>query len=592
MATAVLVFTACQGAPATQTPGAGSPSAPGATAGSPAPAPTTAASQVPFEAGSYPEEGEVDCEAKTFNDLEYKGNFKKITADTEDTVVFELCTPDVAFLSKIAFTSFAINDSGYLASAGPGIIAAANGTGPYKLAEWQRTDHITLERNEEYWGEKAKAPTAIFRWSTEGAQRLLELEAGAVDGIDNPSPDDFERIEGREDLKLYPRAALNVFYVGFNKDPKTPGFDNTKNPFSNEKVRQAIAQGIDRKRIVDNFYPAGSEVASHFTPCVIPNGCEGQAWYDFNVDEAKRLLAEGLGELGLPTTGFTTKLHYRDVFRGYLPEPNIVAQDIQSQLRTNLGIEAQIDVQDPTKYIDNANAGLLEGIHLLGWGADYPDMTNFLDYHFGGGATPQFGTPFPDITAILAEAAGKPNDEERKPLYAQANDLIRTHVPMIPVAHGASATAFKADVAGAHSSPLGNESLAVMQPGDRQQLVWMQNAEPGGIYCADESDGESLRVCEQLNEGLYAYEVAGTAVQPALAESCEPNEDLTIWTCKLRAGVKFHNGATLDARDVVDTFAVQWDEAHPNRVGRTGTFTYFSGLFGGFLNTPAAPPAE
>ena len=79
-------------------------------------------------------------------------------------------------------------------------------------------------------------------------------------------------------------------------------------PFDQVQVRQAIAMGIDRQRIVDNFYPAGSEVASHFTPCSIPNGCTGEAWYEFNVEEAKRLLTEA----GFPD-GFSTVLNYRDV---------------------------------------------------------------------------------------------------------------------------------------------------------------------------------------------------------------------------------------------------------------------------------------
>ena len=51
--------------------------------------------------------------------------------------------------------------------------------------------------------------------------------------------------------------------------------NNTFEPWDDVKVRQAIAMGIDRQRIVDNFYPPGSEVASHFTPCSIPFGCDG-----------------------------------------------------------------------------------------------------------------------------------------------------------------------------------------------------------------------------------------------------------------------------------------------------------------------------
>ncbi|MDW8392473.1 MAG: ABC transporter substrate-binding protein, partial [Oscillochloridaceae bacterium] len=277
-------------------------------------------------------------------------------------------------------------------------------------------------------------------------------------------------------------------------------------------------------RIVDTFYPAGSEVASHFTPCSIPGGCEGESWYEFDPVKAKELLAEA----GFPN-GFETTLSLRDVVRGYLPQPKEVAQDIQAQLKENLNITVKIEIIESGTFLDKADAGEL-GMHLLGWGADYPDVTNFLDFHFGIGASKQFGEKFEDITSILSKAASLSDQAERNKLYAQANNAIRTHVPMIPVAHGGSATAFKATVQGAHASPLGNEAFYVMGIPGQDQLVWMQNAEPAGIYCADETDGEALRVCEQYGESLLRYEIAGTAVKPSLAIEYSANADLTEWT--------------------------------------------------------------
>ena len=547
-------------------------------AASPSVAPSEAPSEAPYEAMVYPATGEAPC-----GDGTYTGQFKKISAIDAKTVVFDLCVPDVAFLSKIAFTSFAINDTAWLeANVDPAmdqnqaIVENLNGTGPYKLEAWNRGTDITLVRNDGYWGDAAKAEKLIVRWSAEAAQRLVELQAGTADGIDNIGPTDFEIVENDPNLQLKPREALNVFYLGMN---------NAFAPFDNEKVRQAIALGIDRQRIVDNFYPPGSEVASHFTPCAIPNACEGDAWYDFDPAAAKALLAEA----GFPN-GFKTKIQYRDVVRGYLPNPGVVAVDVQAQLKANLGIDAEIEVQESGTFLDNADAGKLDGIHLLGWGADYPDMTNFLDFHFGAGASAQFGSKFDDITAALTEGAGGTSDAARQPAYEAANNAIKQHVPMIPVAHGGSGVAFRADVQDAHSSPLGNEFFAVMTPGDRSQFVWIQNGEPPGLYCADESDGEALRVCEQIMEPLYGYEIAGVAAVPALATECVPNAELTQWTCTLREGVTFHDGATLDANDVVLSYAVQWDATHPLHKGRDNSFTYFPGLFGGFLNPP--PPAE
>ncbi len=533
----------------------------------------TGAAIAPEAAAEPGQQAVVTDKSYSAASCDYGGIIKSIEIVDDLTVKFTLCTPDVAFPSKVAFTSFAIQPSEHLEATGgggPALIENPIGTGPYKLEKWQKGDSVILTANPDYWGEKAKAETLVFRWQTEGAARLQELQAGTVDGIDNPSPDDFATIEGNPDLKLYPRPALNIMYLGLNRD---------KPPLDNDKVRLALAKGIDRQRIVDNFYPVGSEVAQYFTPCTIPGGCEGDPWYDYNPEEAKQLLAEA----GFPD-GFEIELAYRDVVRGYLPEPSVVAQDIQAQLK-ELGITANIRVMESGTFLDASDAGELT-MYLLGWGADYPDQTNFLDYHFGKGASRQFGAGFEDIWKLLEEAASLTDQAERNKLYAEANNLIREHVPMISVAHGGSATVFKADVEGAHASPLGNEHFASMKPGDRSQLVWMQNAEPISLYCADETDGETFRACEQINESLLAYEVGGTAVQPSLAEKYEVSDDLTEWTFHLRPNVKFHDGSALDAKDVLLSYAVQWDAAHPLHKGRSTAFSYFTGLFGQFLNPP------
>jgi peptide/nickel transport system substrate-binding protein len=578
--TAALVFAACGGsttspsaAPASETPASEAPAS--------APASTEA-----FTPMVYPETGEAPCGQAAAPDAthdKYAGEFKKITAVDAKTVVFDLCNPDVAFLSKIAFSSFAINDTAWIQSHvdpnkpdNQAIVDQVNGTGPYKLDAWNRGSDVTMSRFDNYWGDKAKTEKLIIRWSSEAAQRLVELLSPTVDGIDNVGPTDFDTVKNNPDLQLKERPGLNTFYVGMN---------NTFAPFDNEKVRQAIAMGIDRQRIVDNFYPPGSEVATHFTPCAIPNGCAGDDWYEYDPAKAKQLLADA----GFPN-GFDTVLNYRDVVRSYLPDPKVVATDIQAQLKKNLNITVKIEVQESGTFLDNAAAGKLQGLHLLGWGVDYPDITDFLDYHFGAGASKQFGNKWDDVTSALTTGGQGANDDARKPAYEAANNAIRTHVPMIPIAHGGSGVAYRADVQNAHSSPLGNEYFAVMTPADRTQFVFMQNAEPPGLYCADETDGESLRVCEQMTEALYGYEVGGSAAIPALATECKPNAELTQWTCTLRDGVTFHDGSTLDANDVVLSYAVQWDADSPLHKGRTGDFTYFPGLFGGFLNPPV--PAE
>jgi peptide/nickel transport system substrate-binding protein len=521
-----------------------------------------------FEALAFDESAQCGTEG-------YVGNLAGIEATDAQTVTFTLCNPDVAFPSKVAFSALGIFPEEQLEEASTGApVDSPIGTGPYKLEAWEKGSQIVLTANEDYWGDAPAIPTVVFRWSEESAQRLVELQSGDVDGIDNVGTEDFETVSGDSNLQLIEREPLNVFYLGFNVD---------KPPFDNEQLRQAIGYAIDKDRIIENFYPEGSIAADQFLPPGIPQYQDGAETFTYDPDRARELLTEA----GYPNGVDLGALSYRATVRGYLPQPPQVASDIRDQL-AQVGITVALDEQEEGAFIDNANTGALS-FYMLGWGADFPDATNFWDFHFGVGASPQFGTGFDDMHEVLTEAGSTVDEGERGDLYAQANELLFQHAQAIPVAYGGSAVAFNASVEDAHASPLSNERFAVMSEEGADQLVWMQNGEPSGLYCADETDGEALRVCEQINESLLGYEVGGTEVEPALAEEWESNDDLTEWTFTLRDGVTFHDGSTFDANDVVASYRAQWDAADPRHVGREGLFTYFEALFGGFLNPPPAP---
>ncbi|MBE7530230.1 MAG: peptide ABC transporter substrate-binding protein [Chloroflexi bacterium] len=503
-------------------------------------------------------------------DCDYGGKIASIEAVDEFTVVFNLCKPDPAFTAKVAFTPFGIQPAEWIAeTGGTGVILEKPiGTGPYMLDSWTRGDSIVFKRFDDYWGTPANEETAVLRWAAEGAARLLELQAGTADMVTNISPSDYASVEADPNLQLLQVANPNVFYLGMT---------NTFEPFNNLQVRQAVAMGIDRQRIVSNFYPEGSEVASHFTPCSIPNGCAGEAWYEFDPEAARAMLAEA----GYPD-GFETTIYYRNVFRGYLPEPALVAVELQAQLRDNLGITANVEEMESGTFIAESSAGNLNGFYLLGWGADYPHVTNFLDFHFGSGNL-QFGDPHPEIYELLLEASTIGDPDKAEPLYVQANNAIRELVPMVPIAHGASAHAALASTEGAYVPPFGATEFARLSTG-KGTLVFVQNAEPISLYCADETDGESLRPCQQVVETLLFYRTDSGDTEPGLATECKANEDSTVWTCTLRQGVLFHDGSKFDANDVVASWAAGIDASNPYHVGNTGAFEYYSYLWDSLMN--------
>ena len=559
-----MVLTACAPA-ATQAPPAATEAPAAATE---APAAVTEAPAAATEAPTMPEwTPKYNLSAP---DCSYGGEIKAIEAVDQYTVKFTLCNPDPAFLSKVAFAAFGIQSAAYLEKTGGtgDILSQPLGSGPYMLKEWVRGDHITLVPNPNYRGGQPKNKELIIRWNKEAAARLLEIQAGTADCIDTPSPDDFDKIKADPNLVLLTRSPLNVFYLGMN---------DTKKPFDNEKVRQAVAMAIDRKRIVDNYYPAGSIPAEQFIPpALVPGYVEGYKWYDYDPEGAKKLLAEA----GYPN-GFETTLSYRDVVRVYLPMPGKVAQEIQSQL-AQVGIKATLTPIESGAFLASVAAGE-QPLFMNGWGADYPDPTNFYDFHFTG-ASKNFGTPFPDVIEAIHAAGYNPDPAERTKLYAKVAELIKLHAPMVPIAHGSNGIVYKASVVNPEASPLQDEQFQYMYVPGQDQFVQIQAGEPISLYCSDETDGESMRACIQIFDYLYWYKPGTTELVPSVADSYTVNKDLTEWTFKLNPNNKFSDGTPLDANDVVLTFVVQWDAKNPLHTGNTGVFEYFNGYFAKQLN--------
>ncbi|MEO0561416.1 MAG: ABC transporter substrate-binding protein [Chloroflexota bacterium] len=264
--------------------------------------------------------GQDDLMALEVESCDYGGNLLAVEALDDLTVQFTLCNPDPAFPSKVAFSAMNIHPSEHLEATGgggPELFQNPIGTGPYQLEEWDLGNELVLTRNENYWGEPAAEETLIFRWNSEASQRLAALEAGEVDGIDNPGVSELPIIQESEDLALFPRAGANVFYLALN---------NFIAPMDNENVRLAIAHAIDRQKIVDDFYPAGSIAATQFMPPIIFGYTPEVEPFPYDPDLAREFLAAAEAEgVELP---ITMEISYRDVVRTYLPTPGLVAQEI------------------------------------------------------------------------------------------------------------------------------------------------------------------------------------------------------------------------------------------------------------------------
>ncbi len=484
------------------------------------------------------------------------------------TVKIYLNRPDVAFTQKLAFNAFSFLSPEVIKkfNGGGDLFKNPVGTGPFMLKEWVPDDHITLAANPNYWGGAPKLKNLVFRVVKEAPARLLELQAGTVDGLDNLAPDDFPTAQADPNLQVFPRPPFNIGYLGINR---------AHEPFDKVEVRQAIAHAINKEAIVKALYPPTAMAASQFVPPPVFGHSKDLKDYPYDPDKAKELLAKA----GFPN-GFKTTLWVMPVSRGYYPTPAKVGEAIQADLK-KVGIETEIVTYDWGVYLDKVAAGEAD-LFMLGWMADYADATNFLDVFFGKGADQSFGPTFPEIVEILDKGASTMDPAERQKIYDQANQLIHDLVPAVPVVHNSSGLVFSKAVKGVLPSPLSLEDYSTAEVAGKDTLIFARSGDSVGLDPADETDGESFMVCQQILEGLLGFKPGTVEVIPVLAEKYEVSADGLEWTFHLRKGVKFTDGTDFNADAVIFNFERWWDKANPYHVGHTGDFFYWSYFFGGF----------
>ena len=344
-----------------------------------------------------------------------------------------------------------ITEDGTFRSTGTYGTEHPSGTGPFKFESWTREDKLVLVRNDDYWGEKAKLEKLIFRPIADNAARLQALQTGEIDGYDLVEPQDIATIEADENLQVLDRPAFNVGYVGFNIS--TPPLDNIE-------VRKAIAYGLDRQAVVDNFYAGRGEVAKEFMPPELLGYADDVTEYPYDPEKAKQILQDA--GLTLPV-----KIEFwypSDVTRPYMPDPKRNFEAFQASLeKSGFKVTPKSAPWDPD-YLGLNNEGK-QPIYLIGWTGDYGDPDNFIGTFFQTDNA-QFGLDkskeLDGVQKILDQAEIETDEATRTELYQEANRQIMELLPGVPYAHNKPAVAFKANVKGYVPSPVDNQYFATV----------------------------------------------------------------------------------------------------------------------------------
>jgi oligopeptide transport system substrate-binding protein len=284
-----------------------------------------------------------------------------------------------------------------------------NGTGPFKFVEWKHDQYIDLERNDDYFGEKANLEKVRYQIFADENTAFLEFQGGNIEYCSIPQGK-VETTSSDPDYKdqVIKKPLLAIYYFAMNVQSE---------PFKdNLALREAINYAIDRQNIIDVLMEGVPTPATGFVPPGIPGFKEDQSKYAYDVEIAKQKLEEAgyPGGEGLPELTFGI-----NIGSGH----EVIAEAMQADL-AEVGIDVEIVGMEWGAALDAFKNGEI-GFFRLGWIADYPTMDNFLFPLFYSESTDNYsGYSNPEVDQMLLDSRKTIDAEERYAKYREAEKKI------------------------------------------------------------------------------------------------------------------------------------------------------------------------
>lgn len=344
------------------------------------------------------------------------GTIQSIDVVDDYTVNVITKQPFGPLLHHLTHTASSILNEEAVTAAGDNYGQHPIGTGPYKFVSWTAGDTINLSVNNDYYGGAQQIPNVKFRNIIEGTNRTIALETGEADIAYDIEPIDRDTVRNNDNLHLIEGESLSVAYFGFN---------TTRPPFDNAKVRQAVAYAINSQDIIDAVVlGAGKPINSSISPQVFGYTTEAQK-YEPDLEKARKLMQEA----GY-TEGFKTSIWTNDN-----PVRVQIAQVLQAQLR-QIGIDMSIEVVEWGAFLDGTSRGEHD-TYILGWvsvtgDADYGLFPLFHSSTHGGGGNRSFYSSA-KMDGMLEAARQSVNLDERKALYSDIQVILQQELPHFPI---------------------------------------------------------------------------------------------------------------------------------------------------------------
>lgn len=315
------------------------------------------------------------------------------------------------------------------------------GTGPFRLVA-ARPGTVELVAFDGHWAGAPRLRRLVFRRFADAAALALALESGAADVSSALGPDEATALRGHHGLLLDSQGGLNLVYLALN---------NTRAPFSDVRVRQAISRSIDRAALVRSLGGHAEAANGPLPPSVFGHDARARDLV-LDPEQARRLL-----EAAHVPRGTRLTLSVSAAPRPYLTQPLRVAERLHEQLE-RLGFDVrQREVPTWAGHIELTTRGDYE-LALLGWQADTLDPNDFLTALLDSGSigtTNRVRYASEPMDRLLRRARMESAGQARLALYTEAQALFQTDMPFVPLFHAPAFTAHRGVVRGLVIGPTG-----------------------------------------------------------------------------------------------------------------------------------------
>jgi len=355
--------------------------------------------------------------------------------DAANTVTVDLVRPAAEFVTVVASPTFGIVPPGVGSDenalrAGDAFVAS----GGYRLSDATPSE-MTLTANPNYWaGTPAIGEITV----------VTDPGTGGVDAFQSGDLDyafisEFDAAWVAYDPTLGPQLrevpSLSVDFYGF---------DTSRPPFDDVKVRRAFAAAVDWRRIAFLSVSDHEGVATSMVPPGIPGRSDRDVLPVYDPDAARALLADAgfPGGQGFPEVTLLT---------GGSPYDEAVV----GELKRELGVTLHSEVMDFGTYFDRLDTDPPQ-MWQLSWVADFPGRNDFLGVLLGTGSTNNYGRwSSQEFDAAIAEAGSTTDEAAAAAAYDRAEDIVQRDAPAIPITYGTSWALARDGLLGAGQNGLG-----------------------------------------------------------------------------------------------------------------------------------------